>query len=77
MVSKRGIEVDPKKVKAIVSMPSPKNLKQLRSLQGKINSIRRFISQIGDKCRPFTHFIKKDIKFVWDEKCQKDFEDIK
>jgi len=27
MVSKRGIEVDPEKVKAIVSMPPPKNLK--------------------------------------------------
>ena len=60
MVSKRGIEVDSKKVKAIVSMSTPRNLKQLRSLQGKINSIRRFISQLGDKCRPFTYLLKKD-----------------
>lgn len=71
MVSRKGIEVDPKKVKAIVSMPSPKTLKQLWSLQGKINSVRRFISQLGDKCMPFTHLLKKDVKFVWHEKCQK------
>lgn len=77
MVSNRGIKVDPKKVRVIISMPSPKNLKQLRSIQGKINSIRRFISQLGDKCRPFTHLPKKDVKIVWDEKYQKAFEDIK
>lgn len=26
---------------------------------------------------PFTHLLKKDVKFVWDERCQKAFEDIK
>jgi len=77
MVSKRGIEIDPKKVKSIISIPTLRNLKQLSSLQGKINSIRRFISQLEDKCRPFTHLLKKDVKFVWDEKYQKAFEDIK
>lgn len=69
MVSKRGIEVDPKKVKTIVSMSPPNNFKQLRSIQGNINSVRRFISQLGDKYRPFTHLLKKDVKFVWDDKC--------
>ena len=44
MVSKRGIEIDPKKVKEIISIPPPRNLKQLRSIQEKINSVRRFIS---------------------------------
>lgn len=69
MVFNRGIEVDPKKVNTIVSMPPPNNLKQLRSLQGKINSVRRFISQLGDKCRPFTHLLNKDVKFIGDDKC--------
>eukprot|EP01018_Ginkgo_biloba_P033653 Gb_38596 [translate_table: standard] len=36
IVSRRGIEVDPAKVRAITEMPPPRNLKQLRSLQGKI-----------------------------------------
>jgi len=31
-----GIEVDPAKVKAIMEMPPPKNITQLRSLQGKL-----------------------------------------
>lgn len=32
MVSNRGIEVDPTKIKAILEMPPPKNLKQLCGL---------------------------------------------
>ena len=43
IISRRGVEVDPKKIKAIIEMSPPTNLKQLRSLQGKIQAIRRFI----------------------------------
>ena len=34
IVSKRGIEIDPNKVKAIAEMPPPKNIKELRGLIG-------------------------------------------
>ena len=44
IVSRRGIEIDPQKVKAIMDMPPPKTLKQLHTLQGKLQSVRRFIS---------------------------------
>ena len=39
IVSAKRIEVDPKKVKAIMEMPPPKNISQLRSLQGRLQSI--------------------------------------
>ena len=39
IISRRGIEVDLAKVRAITEMPPPRNLKQLRSLQGKIKAI--------------------------------------
>lgn len=34
IVSAKGIKVDPTKVQAIMEMPPPKNISQLRSLQG-------------------------------------------
>lgn len=34
IVSSKGIEVDSMKVKAIMDMPPPKNISQLRTLQG-------------------------------------------
>ena len=60
-----------------MDMPPPKTLKQLRTLQGKLQSVRRFISQLADKCQPFTHLLKKDQNFKWDLICQHSFDKIK
>ncbi|XP_019258730.1 PREDICTED: uncharacterized protein LOC109236944 [Nicotiana attenuata] len=40
IVRHRGIEVDPAKIDAIQKMPKPKNLRELRSLQGNLAFIR-------------------------------------
>lgn len=77
VVKHRGIEIDPEKIKAILEMPPPRSLTQLRSFQGKIAYIRRFISNLSGRSRPFSPLLKKDAKFIWDEKCQKAFEDLK
>lgn len=49
IISAKGIEVDPKKVQAIMEMPPPHSIKKMRGLQGWLQSIRRFISQLADK----------------------------
>nr|MCH9869614.1 RNA-directed DNA polymerase [Serratia marcescens] len=77
VVKHRGIEIDPSKIKAITEMPPPANLRQLRALQGKLAYIRRFIANLSGKCQPFSHLMKKNTPFIWDEKCQKAFDDIK
>ena len=77
MISKKGIEVDPAKAKAIIDMPPPTNLKELRSLQGRIQSIRRFISNLAMRCEPFNHLLRKEVKFEWGPECQLSFERIK
>lgn len=55
IISARAIEVDPRKVKAIMEMESPRNTSQLCSLQRRLQSIRRFVSQLADRFHPFTH----------------------
>ena len=77
IILRRGVEVDPKKIKAITEMSPPINLKQLRSLQGKIQAIRRFIYQLTDKIAPMSHLLKKDVEFKWDDKCQESLDKIK
>ncbi|GLJ29437.1 hypothetical protein SUGI_0580310 [Cryptomeria japonica] len=77
IVSYKGIEVDPAKVKAIMDMPPPKNISQLRTLQGRLQSIQRFIAQLADKCHPFTHLLHKNIRFQWDARCQQTFQTLK
>ncbi|XP_058070985.1 uncharacterized protein LOC131220025 [Magnolia sinica] len=58
-------------------MPPPKTLKELKSLQGKLAYIRHFISNLAGRCQPFSHLMKKDIEFVWDQACQNAFDSIK
>ena len=77
IVSQRGIEIDPNKIKAITHMPSPSNIKQLQSLQGKLQSIRRFISQLSDKCKPFTKLLKKGVVFHWGKEQEEALDEIK
>jgi len=77
IVRKDGIEIDPDKVKAIIQMPPPRNLRELRGLQGRLAYIRRLISNLSGRCQPFTRPLKKDISFIWDQACQNTFESIK
>ena len=67
VVRHRGIEIEPKKIKAILDMSPPQDLKELRSLQGKLAYIRRFISNLSGRIQPFSSLMKKGAPFVWDE----------
>jgi hypothetical protein len=54
IVTKHGIRIDPTKIKAIVNMPPPENVHELKSLQGHLAYIRRFISNLSGRCKPFS-----------------------
>ena len=77
IVRHRGIEIDQSKIEAIQKMPEPKNLRELRDLQGKLAYIRRFISNLAGRCQPFNRFMKKDVHFNQDEACSNAFACIK
>ncbi|KAM1193040.1 hypothetical protein ACFX2G_013568 [Malus domestica] len=77
IVKDRGIKVDQSKIKAIQSMLEPRNLHELKSLQGWLAFIRRFISNLVGRCQPFSRLMKKDVLFVWDKACNNAFESIK
>ena len=53
MVSQRGIEANPDKIRAILSMEPPKNVKEEQSLNGQVAALNRFVSKATDKCLPF------------------------
>ena len=77
IITSKGIHLDPDKVRAIQSMHLPRNLKELRGLQGRLAYIRRFIANLSGRCQPFTRLMKKGSSFVWDQACQEAYEDIK
>jgi hypothetical protein len=53
LVHEGGIEVGKKSMKAIDEVVPPTNLKELQSLLGKIDFVRRFISNLSQKVLPF------------------------
>jgi len=75
LVSQRGIEANPEKVRAVLKMQPPRTMKQLQQLIGRIAALNRFISRSTDKCLPFFKILKK--AFVWDSKCEEDFGKLK
>ncbi|KAG9446452.1 hypothetical protein H6P81_012580 [Aristolochia fimbriata] len=77
VVTHRGIEIDQTKINVIQQMPEPKTLSELKSLQGHLAYIRRFISNLAGRCQPFSHLMKKDTPFEWDESCRRAFQNIK
>ena len=77
IVSKKGIEIDPDKVRAIQDLPPPRTQKEVRSFMGRLNYIAQFISQMTAKCDPIFKMFRKHNSDKWDEKCQIAFDKVK
>ena len=59
MVSQRGIEANPEKFQAIINMVSPRTVKEVQKLTGRIAALNRFISRAMDKCLLFFKTLKR------------------
>ena len=59
MVSQRGIEANPEKVRAIIDMTSPRIVKEVQKLTGRIAALNKFVSRATDKCFPFFKTLKQ------------------
>ncbi|KAM1195015.1 hypothetical protein ACFX2J_021568 [Malus domestica] len=79
LVHYRCIEVDANKARVIIDAPPSTTKKQLQSLLGKINFLRRFIANSASKMTAFSTLLKlKDSdKFEWREKHRVTFTQIK
>ena len=58
MVSQRRIEANPEKVQAILDMVSPKTIKEVQKLTGRITALNKFDSKATNKCLPFFKTLK-------------------
>jgi hypothetical protein len=77
MVSHRGIEANPTKVDAIRRMKRPTGKKEVMKLTGKMATLGRFISKLGEKGFPFFKLLKKCEKFEWTDEVDQALEELK
>ncbi|CAL2276705.1 unnamed protein product [Prunus armeniaca] len=78
MISQRGIEANPEKIKAIIDMKTPKMQKDIQSLTGRVAALTRFISKATDKCVPFFKALKGGKHHIaWTPECNQTFQDLR
>ena len=77
LVSDRGIEFDPSKIKAILDMPPPKSEKEIRRFLGRLQYISRFIAKLTSTCESIFKLLRKNEPHAWNDECQKACELIK
>ena len=76
-VSREGVRIDLERVMAIDKIHLHKNVKEMQSFFGKINFIRRFITNFVKITRPISSMLKKVSKVEWNEESLKAFAEIK
>ena len=64
LVSQQGIKANPDKVKAIIEVKSPKIVKVVQSLIGKVAALNKFVSRATNKCMPFFKVLKKAFRWT-------------
>ena len=68
VVSKKGLEVDIDKVRAILALLAPTCVREVRGFLGCITYYRRFIEGYAKQATPLTKLLKKEEDFIWTEK---------
>jgi hypothetical protein len=77
-VSARGIEPNPEKIQAILTMGKPTKLHNVQKLAGRVAALSRFVARLGEKALPFYALMKKsEDKFEWTEEADTTFVQLK
>jgi hypothetical protein len=78
LVSVRGIEANPEKIQAILTMGKPTKLHQVQQVVGRVAALSQFVTRLGENALPFYALMKKsDKKFEWIEEADKTLAHLK
>ncbi|KAL0561468.1 hypothetical protein IC582_001896 [Cucumis melo] len=75
LILDKGVEVDPKKIKAIADWPKPTNVRETRGFLGLTGYYRRFVHQYGAMATSLTQLLKKG-GFNWTSEAEQEFEKL-
>ena len=77
IVSRNGLEVDSDKVRVILILLAPTNVREVRGFLGCVGYYRRFIIAYARLAAPLTELLKKEEEFLWTDRRQQAFEELK
>ena len=73
VVSASRVSMDWEKVEAVMSWERPKSVFEIRNFLGLVGYYRRFIEDFSRLAAPMTRLTWKEIKFKWNDLCEKAF----
>jgi hypothetical protein len=73
VIHEHGIEIDPDRIKSIRNVGPPTCKVEVQKFLGKVNYLRRFISNLARKINAFTPILrlKNDAEFAWGQSSRK------
>ncbi|GJX64245.1 reverse transcriptase domain-containing protein [Tanacetum coccineum] len=80
MISPEGIKPCPDKTEVVLQLSSPRTIKQVQSLNGKLASLNVFLSKSAERSLPLFKTLKKCIKksdFHWTPEAEQAFKQLK
>ncbi|XP_055348569.1 uncharacterized protein LOC129595549 [Paramacrobiotus metropolitanus] len=77
VVDRNGRHVSETKIRAIMEMPAPVDVAQVRSFLGMINHYGKFIHQLATKTYCLNALLKVDVKWEWSGECDGAFRSLK
>jgi hypothetical protein len=77
IVSTEGVNIDPSRVEAIQTLALPRSKKEVQSFLGKINFLRRFVSNFVELVKDITVMLKKGNEIKWTVESHSSFDQIK
>ena len=77
IISKDGIKIDPSRMEEIQKIVIPRTKKKILSFIGKVNFLRRFISNFVEIMKYITNILRKENEIKWNIEARKAFSDIK
>ena len=77
IVDETGIHPDPEKVNAIQAMKEPSNTSELRRFLGMTNQLAKFTPSLAEQAKPLHDLLSKQNSWVWGDRQQRAFQEIK
>ena len=77
LLSARGIEASQEKIRAILAMKEPTDVKGVQQLIGRVAALSRYIAKLGENAPPFYKLLKKSEVFEWTQEARDAFQALK
>ena len=77
IVSRNGIQADPRKIEMVVNWPMPTTMKEIQQFLGFANYYRRFIRDFSQIEKPLHHLTESKSVFAWTNECLTAFTELR